>query len=104
MRGRDVSTGTRFSYVRWEARIARDHPRRTIPEMVNATVLALSPEALHATLGRPSTPPEKLFPALLAAGLLIGPLEASSDRAARVQSERQHLPLSDAAQLRGHHA
>jgi hypothetical protein len=85
MRGRDVNTGTRFSYVRWEARVARDHRLRAIPEMVNAAVFALSPEALCAKPGRPSIPPGKLLPAPLAAGLVIGALGASSDRAARLK-------------------
>jgi hypothetical protein len=85
VRGRDVNTGTRFSYVRWEARVARDHRLRAIPEMVNAAVFALSPEALCAKLGRPSIPPGKLLPAPLAAGLVIGALGASSDRAARLK-------------------
>jgi hypothetical protein len=50
------------------------------------------PEALHAKLGRPSIPPGKLLLAPLAAGLLIGVLEASSGRAARLKSSAERAP------------
>jgi transposase len=56
-----------FSYVSCEARVAKSHPLRAIGQIVDAALLALSPdfEALYARLGRPSIPPEKLLRALL---------------------------------------
>ena len=95
MRGRDVNTVTRLRYVRWEAHVERDHSLRAIPEMLNAAVLALSPEAPCAKLGRPWVPPGKLLPAPLAAGLLIGALGASSDRAALASQDNWWQHTSD---------
>jgi transposase len=48
-------------------RVAKSHPLRAIRQIVDAALLALSPdfEALYARLGRPSIPPEKLLRALL---------------------------------------
>ncbi len=67
MRGGDRNTGALFSYVSCEARVAKSHPLRAIGQIVDAALLALSPdfEALYARLGRPSIPPEKLLRALL---------------------------------------
>jgi transposase len=74
MRGGDLNTGTLFSYVSCEARVAKDHPLRVIREIVNAALAALSPEfeKLYARLGRPPAcagagliAPEKLLRALL---------------------------------------
>jgi hypothetical protein len=67
MRGGDLNTGALFSYVSCEERVAKDHLLRTIREIVNAALAALSPEfeKLYARLGRPSIAPEKLLRALL---------------------------------------
>ena len=51
-----------------EDRVRADHPLRTIREVANAALRALSGEfeAIYATgVGRPSIPPERLLRALL---------------------------------------
>ena len=67
MRGRDERSGTLFSYVDLEARVRRDHPLRTIGEIVNGALDALTVDfgALYSRFGRPSIPPEKLLRAML---------------------------------------
>ena len=67
MRGGDARTEALFSYVSCEARVPKDHPLRTIRNIVNEALAALSPafEKLYAKSGRPSIPPEKLLRALL---------------------------------------
>ena len=67
MRGGDERSGSLFSYVDLEARIAKDHPLRTIRAIVNEALAALSGEfwALYSRIARPSIPPEKLLRAML---------------------------------------
>ena len=68
MRGSDQRSGSLFSYVDLEDRVRGDHPLRTIREIANAALGALSGafEAIYATgVGRPSIPPERLLRALL---------------------------------------
>jgi transposase len=67
MRGEDERSEGFFSYVRLEARIAADHPLRSIRELVDAVLRELSPafDKLYARDGRPSIPPERLLRALL---------------------------------------
>jgi transposase len=67
MRGEDQGSGSLFSYVDLEARVAADHPLRPIRTMVNHALSELSGafEALYSHLGRPSIPPERLLRALL---------------------------------------
>ncbi len=68
MRGSDQRSGSLFSYVDLEDRVRADHPLRTIREIANAALSALSGEfeAIYATgVGRPSIPPERLLRALL---------------------------------------
>ncbi|MEP0190194.1 MAG: IS5 family transposase, partial [Erythrobacter sp.] len=67
MRGGDEQTGELFSYVDLEARVRRDHPLRSIREIVSAALTILEPEfaALYSPIGRPSIPPEKLLQAML---------------------------------------
>ncbi len=67
MRGGDEQTGELFSYVDLEARVRRDHPLRSIREIVSAALTILEPEfaALYSPIGRPSIPPEKLLRAML---------------------------------------
>jgi transposase len=67
MRGEDRQSGSLFSYVDLEARVAADHPLRPIRAIVNDALGELSGafEALYAPLGRPSIPPERLLRALL---------------------------------------
>ena len=67
MRGDDRQSGSLFSYVDLEARVAADHPLRPIRTIVNDALSGLSGafEALYSHLGRPSIPPERLLRALL---------------------------------------
>lgn len=67
MRGSDQQTGSLFSYVNLEARVAEDHPLRLIREVVNETLAQLdrSFTKLYAEDGRPSIPPERLLRASL---------------------------------------
>ena len=67
MRGEDQRSEGFFSYVPLERRIPADHPLRSIRELVDAALAALSPdfEKLYSRDGRPSIPPERLLRALL---------------------------------------
>jgi transposase len=67
MRGDDRVCGSFFSYIDLEARIRAEHPLRSIREIANTALAALSGdfEALYSGLGRPSMPPEKLLRAML---------------------------------------
>jgi transposase len=67
MRGSDERSGSLFSYVDLEARVRADHPLRTIREIVNAALGALSEDfgKLYTDFGRPSIAPEKLLRAML---------------------------------------
>ena len=67
MRGDDRQSGSLFSYVDLEARVAADHPLRPIRTIVNDALGGLSGELepLYSHLGRPSIPPERLLRALL---------------------------------------
>ena len=67
MRGEDRRSGSLFSYVDLEARVAEDHPLRPIRTIVDDTLSELSGDlrALYSHLGRPSIPPERLLRALL---------------------------------------
>ena len=67
MRGGDERSGSLFSYVDLEARVAKDHPLRIIRGVVNGALTALSGgfSALYSRSGRPSIPPEKLLRAML---------------------------------------
>ena len=67
MRGPDEQTGALFSYLSPEGLVPPDHPLRPIRDLVNATLLAMSPAFanLYSQYGRASIPPEKLLRALL---------------------------------------
>jgi transposase len=67
MRGDDEICGKLFSYIDLEDRVWADHPLRSIREIANAALAALTGEfaALYSGLGRPSVPPEKLLRAML---------------------------------------
>ncbi len=67
MRGDDLQQAGMFSYISPEERVPHDHPLRPIRRLVDRILTQLSPDfdALYATVGRPSVPPEKLLRALL---------------------------------------
>ena len=67
MRGAFVDQGGLFSYISPEARVPKDHPLRTIRELVRDVLgeLNRSFSRLYASEGRPSIPPEQLLSALL---------------------------------------
>jgi transposase len=67
MRGGDEICGRLFSYIDLEDRVRADHPLRSIREIANTALAALSGEfaALYSGMGRPSVPPEKLLRAML---------------------------------------
>jgi len=67
MRGEDRQQSRLFSYVSAEQRIPATHPVRTIRQLVDRALQALSPrfDRLYASGGRPSIPPEQLLRALL---------------------------------------
>src|SRR5688572_29320436 len=67
MRGSDEQTTHLFSYLSPESRVRPDHPLRAIRAMTDAALADISPalEALYATTGRPSIPPEQLLRALV---------------------------------------
>ena len=67
MRGDDEQSGHLFSYLSPEQRVPADHPLRTIRVMTDDALRRLSPrfDAIYATTGRPSIPPEHLLRALL---------------------------------------
>ena len=56
-----------FSYLSPEARVPKDHPLRPLRQMVNQALREMSWDfqAMYASEGRPSIPPEKLLRALL---------------------------------------
>ena len=67
MRGADETSGSLFSYVDLEERIAPRHPLRKIRQVVNDSLASLDAEfeALYTDFGRPSIPPERLIRASL---------------------------------------
>jgi len=67
MRGDDKICGRLFSYIDLEDRVRADHPLRSIREIANAALAAVSGDfaALYSGMGRPSVPPEKLLRAML---------------------------------------
>jgi len=67
MRGPDEQTGALFSHLSPESLVPPDHPLRSIRDLVNATLAAMSPAfaELYSPYGRASIPPEKLLRALL---------------------------------------
>jgi transposase len=67
MRGEDKLQADMFSYLSPETRVRRDHPLRRIRTMADEALKKMAPlfDALYATTGRPSIPPEKLLRAQL---------------------------------------
>ena len=67
MRGTDHQQSSMFSYISAEQRVPKDHPLRAMRAMTDAALAELSTQfdALYASTGRPSIPPERLLRALL---------------------------------------
>ena len=67
MRGVDHQQSQMFSYLSPETRVRKDHPLRAIRSMVDEVLAQLSRrfDAMYASAGRPSIPPEKLLRAQL---------------------------------------
>src|SRR5579864_9404332 len=67
MRGDDQQQNHLFSYLSPEERVRKDHPLREIRAMVDEVLTQLSRrfDAMYASGGRPSIPPEKLLRAQL---------------------------------------
>jgi transposase len=67
MRGTDHQQSQMFSYLSPETRVREDHPLRAIRVMVDEVLTQLSRrfDAMYASAGRPSIPPEKLLRAQL---------------------------------------
>jgi transposase len=67
VRGDDQQSGHLFSYLSPDARVPADHPLRPIRQMTDDALRRLSPrfDAIYATTGRASVPPEQLLRALL---------------------------------------
>ena len=85
MRGEDREQAKLFSYVSPEQRVSSDHPLRTIRQLANRALQALSRrfDRVYAKGGRPSIPPEQLLRALLLQALYT------------VRSERQLMEQLD---------
>jgi len=67
MRGQDQQQSHLFSYLSPESRVRKNHPLRAIRVMADQALERMSPlfDAMYATTGRPSIPPEKLLRAQL---------------------------------------
>jgi transposase len=67
MRGSDRRSGALFSYVDIEARVRPNHPLRTIRDLVDVALEALTEDfsGLYSGMGRPSIAPEMLLRAML---------------------------------------
>lgn len=67
MRGQDHQQSDMFSYLSPEQRVRRDHPLRAIRAMADQALKKMSSQfdAMYASTGRRSVPPEKLLRAQL---------------------------------------
>src|SRR5258708_39617253 len=67
MRGSDHQQSDMFSYLSPEQRVRKDHPLRAVRAMTGEILERMSPlfDAMYASGGRPSIPPEKLLRAQL---------------------------------------
>ena len=67
MRGQDQQQSNMFSYLSPEQRVRKDHPLRAIRATADQALANLSGRfnAMYATTGRPSIPPEELLRAQL---------------------------------------
>jgi transposase len=78
MRGQQKTQGFMLAFVDLEERVPPDHPLRTVKRLADEVLRELSPafDAMYATIGRPSIPPERL----LKASVLIALYSARSER------------------------
>ena len=67
MRGIDKQQADMFSYLSPESRVSQKHPLRAIRAMADQALEQMCSlfDALYASTGRPSIPPEKLLRAQL---------------------------------------
>ena len=67
MRGQEKNQQTQFSYISPEQRVPKDHPLRSIRQMVDNALKEMhhSFSGQYSETGRPSIPPEQLLRALL---------------------------------------
>ena len=72
MRGRRNAQSTMLAFVDLEERVPRNHPPRVVKQFADRALAELSPvfNAMYATGGRPSIPPERLLKASLLISLL----------------------------------
>jgi len=68
MRGADQQQNRMFSYLSPEMAVRKDPPLRAIRVMVDEVLIELSPrfDAMYASVGRPSIPPEVVAGAVAA--------------------------------------
>lgn len=79
MRGKRRAQPLMLAFVDLEERVPAQHPLRTVKQLADGALAALSPEfdRMYAQMGRPSIPPERL----LKASLLIDLYSVRSERA-----------------------
>jgi len=89
VRGEQDPQVSMLAFIDVETRIPQDHPLRTIRDFADDALAALSPtfDAMYATVGRPSIPPERL----LKASLLMSLYSIRSERALCEQVEYNEL-------------
>src|SRR5438874_12387320 len=89
VRGEQDPQVSMLAFIDVETRIPQDHPLRTIRHFADDALAALSPtfDAMYATVGRPSIPPERL----LKASLLMSLYSIRSERALCEQVEYNEL-------------
>jgi transposase len=67
MRGADTKQGEMFTLLSPEKRVPKDHPLRALKLLADESLRQMSPlfDAMYSTIGRPSTPPERLLKSTL---------------------------------------
>lgn len=89
MRGLDQRSGALVSYVDLEARVRADHPLRSIRQLTDEALAAMSGSfsALYAArMRRPSIPPKMPAAGPSSASAPLNPLGTAADGAAGVRS------------------
>jgi transposase len=85
MRGEDKKQSSMLVLMSPETRVPQDHPLRAIKKLADEALAKLSPvfDAMYASAGRPSIPPERLLKSMLLMALYS------------VRSERQFFEQLD---------